>query len=102
MGQREDENHVGHIENPAGDDGSDEQRSRRDRRDFVAAQDVGFAFLHGADPGAEKSVAEDADDEDHGNHHGHGGAAFGVHRLPEDEEENQRKQVVEENYRPVA
>jgi hypothetical protein len=25
-----------------------------------------------------------------------------MHGLPEDEEENQREQVIEENYRPVA
>ncbi len=40
-------------------------RDGRDRRDFVAAQDVGLAILDRAHAGAEQAVAEDADGEDH-------------------------------------
>ena len=57
---------------------------------------------YSADAGAEEAIAQDPDDQDHRDDNRHRGAAFGVHGLAEDEKENEREQIVEENYRPVA
>ncbi len=87
MCQRENKQHIRHIKNPAGDNRGDQQRSRRDGRNLVAAQNVCFAFLHGAYARAHQPIAEDTDDEDHRYHDCHGSAALAVHRLPENKEE---------------
>ncbi len=54
---------------------------RRNRSDFVAAEDIVFAVLRGADTGAEESVAQDADDGHHGHHLEDRPALPGVERL---------------------
>ena len=73
-----------------------QNRKRRYRRHFEAAQNVGLAILHGAHARAPESVAQDA----HGEHRAHeiGDAltGAGVEQFGESEEENQRENVVEE------
>ena len=84
----------GQIEQPAGDHRSYQQRSRTDRRNFVTAQNVGFPLEHGAETGAEKAIAEYANDENHGdNSRDH---SPGSHELSESEKEDERKNVIEE------
>jgi hypothetical protein len=40
--------------------------------------------------------------ENHGNDNGHRRAAFGVHGLAENEEEDEREKIIEENDRALA
>ena len=58
----------GQIKNHAHGDRGEQQRHRRDRRDFVTPQNVFLALLHGAHARAEKSAAENANRRHHRDH----------------------------------
>src|ERR1700674_5854985 len=102
MCQREDKNHVRHIQDPAGHYGGDEQGSGCDGGNFVAAKDVGLAFLDGANACSHQPIAQDADDEHHGDHHRDGRTALSVHCLGENKKENEWEKIVEENDGAIA
>ena len=86
------------IKQDAGGHRRDEQRQGRDRRHFVAAQDIGFAIHDRAHPRAEKAVPENAQRQHHRDHLIDGGSLFGVEVEREDEEKDEREEVVEKQH----
>ena len=79
-----------------------QNRAGGDRRDFEPPQNIRFAVHHGAHARAEKSGAQNADDQHHGDDLHDGAALLGMHHESEDKKENQREKIIEKQHRAIA
>ena len=102
VSQTENEHNDRDVDDPTGDKRCHQQRRRRNGRHFEASQNVSFTLLHGAQAGAEQPVPQDAHDQNQRHHIRDRATAFGPHETRKDEEEDERKEIVEENHRLVA
>ena len=101
MREKEHQDDGGQIKDHAHDNRGEEQRHGRDRRHLVTPQNIFLALLHGAHTRAEESAAQNANGRHHCDHNHACASLFCVKGVAENEEEHQRKEIVEEQNRPV-
>src|ERR1035437_3492518 len=101
MRHREQQRDDGQKQQPPRRHGRHQDGNGRNRRDLEAAQDVGLAILYRSHAGAPKPIAQDSHYENHA-HEVRNPVPRGAAEQPaENEEKDERKNVVEEEDRAV-
>ena len=92
----------GQVKNYSQRNGGAQQRHRRNRCHFVAAQNIFLALLHRAHARAVESAADNADRRHHCDYEHTCASLFRMKRPTEEKEEHQREEIIEEEHGPIS